>query len=59
MRFNPQKENFAKYLLKFENRELSENEIGEFGVPVDIFSNGDLMDEVFGNCLKKVNYKEM
>lgn len=28
-------------------------------MPIDIFSNGHLIDETFGNCLKKASYEEM
>lgn len=28
-------------------------------MPIDIFSNDHLIDEAFGNCLKKASYEEM
>lgn len=59
MRVGPEQTEFAKYLLKIGNGELPLNDMGEIELPEDILSNGNLVDEVFGNCLVNENYEEM
>ena len=51
MRIDPKQRDFAEYLLKIGNGELPVNALDEIKYPQDILSNGDLIDEIFRNCL--------
>nr|XP_015925120.2 uncharacterized protein LOC107452988 [Parasteatoda tepidariorum] len=59
MRADPGEEEFAKYLLKLGDGELEVNELGEIEVPEEIRSGGNLIDEIFGPCLRSGNYEAM
>ncbi|GBP65115.1 hypothetical protein EVAR_5261_1 [Eumeta japonica] len=50
---------FAKYLLKLGNGELPLNNMDEIELPLSVISTGNLIDEVFGNCLVSENYDGM
>lgn len=59
MRVDPEQKQFAKYLLKLGNGELPMNAMDEIELTNYILSNGNLIDEVFGNCLTNENYEGM
>ncbi|CAH2086126.1 unnamed protein product [Euphydryas editha] len=50
---------FADYLLKLGNGELTLNTMEEIELPQNIISSNNLIDEVFGNCLANGNYEGM
>lgn len=59
MRVDPEQRDFAEYLLKIGNGELPVNTMDEVELPEDIMSNGNLIDEVFGDCLANNRYEDM
>ena len=59
MRVDPEQRDFAEYLLKVGNGELPVNNMDEIELPVDILSNGNLIDEVFGNCITNNRFQDM
>ena len=59
MRVDPEQRNFAKYLLKFENGELTANTMDEVELPEDILSSGNIIDEIFDDCLANSRYEDM
>lgn len=59
MRVDPEQRDFAEYLLKIGNGELPVNTMDEVELPEDILSNGNLIDEVFGDCLANNRYEDM
>lgn len=59
MRVDPKQTEFAEYLLKVGNGDLPVNNMGEVELPVDILSSGNLIDEVFGNCIANNRFQFM
>ena len=50
---------FAEYLLKVGNGYLAVNAMDEIELPEVILSNGNLIEEVFGDCLANNRYEDM
>ncbi|GBP32315.1 hypothetical protein EVAR_86148_1 [Eumeta japonica] len=59
MRIQIDQQQFANYLLKLGNDELPLNNMDEIELPLSVISTGNLIDEVFGNCLVSENYDGM
>ena len=51
MRVDLKERDFAEYLLKVGNGDLPVSAMDEIDLPEDILSNGNLIEEVFGDCL--------
>lgn len=59
MRVDIEQRQFADYLLKLGNGELTLNTREEIELPQNIISSDNLIDEVFGSCLVNGNYEGM
>ena len=59
MQVDPEQEAFAKYILELGNGNLPKNELNEIELPEDIISSGNLIEEVFGECLSKQSFDLM
>lgn len=59
MRVDSEQKDFANYLLQVGNGELPQNSLDEIEILEDILSNGDLISEVYGNCLSSNRYEDM
>ncbi|GBP31300.1 hypothetical protein EVAR_31425_1 [Eumeta japonica] len=59
MRVQIDQQQFANYLLKLVNGELPLKNMDEIELPLSVISTGNLIDEVFGNCLASENYDGM
>ncbi|GBP88196.1 ATP-dependent DNA helicase pif1 [Eumeta japonica] len=59
MRIQIDQQQFANYLLILGNDELPLNNMDEIELPLSVISTGNLIDEVFGNCLVSENYDGM
>ena len=58
MPVNPEQRNFAEYLLMIDNRELPANSMDEVESLYILYS-GNMIDEIFSDCVANVRYKDM
>ena len=59
MRIDPEQEKFAKCIVELGNENLPKTEFNEIELPEDIISSGNLIEEVFGECLSKQSFDLM
>ena len=59
MRVDPKQRDFAEYLLNLGNGNLPVNAMDEIELSEEILSSGNLIDEVFGDCLANGRYEDM
>lgn len=57
MRALPEERNFAKFLLKVGDGGLQQDEEADIILPKQILSGGNLVEEVFGECIRSENYE--
>lgn len=54
-----EEQEFVQYILKLGNRQLPMDSLDEIELPGHILSNGNLIEEVFGNCIAAQSYETM
>ncbi|XP_054274451.1 uncharacterized protein LOC128994153 [Macrosteles quadrilineatus] len=59
MRVNLDESAFAGYLLQLGNGDLPTNNDCEINIPDDIISNGNIVEQIYGDCLANRDYNAM